>query len=62
MRPKSPRNIKKKKATFSSSLEMLGLACLGRERGHRVARMMHKVKLYLALKSKLEIWRLEVCV
>ena len=55
MMPKSPRNIKKKKATFSSSLEMLGLAFMSGESGHGVARMMHKVKLYLALKSKLEI-------
>ena len=38
------------------------MACMSKERGHRVARMMHKVKLYLALKSKLEIWKLEVRV
>ena len=62
MMPKSPRNFKKKKANFSSCNGRLGLACMSKEREHRVARMMHKVKLYLALKSKLEIWRLEVCV
>ena len=59
---KLARNKRKKNAHFSSFKEMLGLACMGRERGHRVATMMHKLKLYLALKSKLEIWRLEVCV
>ena len=52
----------KKNAHFSSSKELLGLACLGRGKGHRVATMMHKLKLYLTLKSRLEIWRLEVCV
>ena len=62
MMPKLARNQEKKNAHFASSHEWLGLACLVREKGHRVARMMHKVKLYLALKSKLEIWRLEVCV
>ena len=55
MMPKSPRNFKKKKENFSSCNGRLGLACMSKERGHRVARMMHKVKLYLALKSKLEI-------
>ena len=52
----------KKNAHFSSLHVELGLACLGREWGHGVATMMHKLHLYLALKSKLEIWKLEVCV
>ena len=62
MMPKLARKQEKKNAHFSSCNGRLGLACMSKEREHRVARMMHKVKLYLALKSKLEIWRLEVCV
>ena len=62
MMPKTQENSRKKKGAFFLLQDELGMACMDKERGHRVARMMHKVKLYLALKSKLEIWRLEVCV